>query len=124
MDREVPLARALLARAGFAGELRVSVLKGRQNYVCWRALRLQEPEAGHGPEERLAWTSLLLFALTDPEGDLDRFPLRPPLEGLDPDRWRSVLGRMVRVVRAETGCCSSSAWSRRSGSLVTRSTIS
>src|SRR5690606_4800305 len=37
MDREVPRALGALRRAGCESGFRVSVLKGRDNYVCWRA---------------------------------------------------------------------------------------
>ena len=59
--------------------LRVSVLKGRENYVCWRALLAALPADEEDGPAWLAWTQLMLFALGDLEGDLDRLSLRPPL---------------------------------------------
>ena len=109
MERDVPLALEVLRRAGVAGPIRVALLKGRPNYLCWRALRLQAPApAARGRQlESLAWTSLALFGLTDPDGDLDRFPRRPPL-GLG-QAWSAALDRLLRQARAESGCCSLSA---------------
>ena len=72
MDREVPIALQALRRAGVKSVARFSVLKGRENYLCWRALRLQVPEEDAQAEDWLAWTRLALFALIDGEGDLDR----------------------------------------------------
>ena len=112
MEREVPLALALLERAGVGDALDVSLLKGRQNYLCWRALRQQLPPAGEAPEDLLAWTILALFGLSDTEGDLDRLSPAAPLESLDKgsalggNGWRATLARFLRLVRAETGCCS------------------
>src|SRR5262249_98028 len=40
MDRELPRALAALAAAGISPAPRVSMLKGRENYLCWRALKL------------------------------------------------------------------------------------
>ncbi|MEM7518858.1 MAG: DEAD/DEAH box helicase, partial [Planctomycetota bacterium] len=65
MDREVPRALKALARAGHPGGARISMLKGRENYVCWRALKLEEPDADDEPEAWLAWISVVLFAAHD-----------------------------------------------------------
>jgi len=105
MDREVPRALAALARAGVDTGFRASVLKGRENYVCWRALRLAAPAADEGPEVWLAWTALALFTLSDPDGDLNRFPRRSPLGLADERRFRRVQVSLVRQTRARTGCC-------------------
>jgi ATP-dependent DNA helicase DinG len=108
-EREVPLAlECLKAAAGVEG-LRVAVLKGRENYLCWRALSLQARDGGDPPEELLAWTALALFALNDASGDLDRFSQRPPIGGLDPERYRRAAERMLRAVRSTTGCCTLSS---------------
>ncbi len=109
MEREVPLALALLRAAAGAQGIRVSALKGRQNYLCWRALTLQVPRAGDPPEEWLAWGALALFALRDPGGDLDGFSLRAPFVGPEPARARTALERLLRAVRCETGCCTLAA---------------
>jgi len=106
MERETPLALALLRAGAGARGIRVAVLKGRENYLCWRALCLQARGPGDPPEEQLAWSALALFALRDEEGDLDRFSLRGALPGLDPERWRRALERLLRASRCETGCCS------------------
>ena len=109
MDRDVPIARELLRRAGVASDevqLRVSVLKGRSNYLCWRALRLQSPMRGQPAVDTLAWLSLALFALGDPDGDLDRLSAQRPLSWLDERAWQRALEQTLRLVRAESGCCS------------------
>ncbi len=109
MDRDVPIARELLRRAGVAAgedELRISVLKGRNNYVCWRALRLQSPLPGMPPDDVLAWLTLALFATSDRDGDLDRLPRKSPLAGVDESTWRGALAPVLRLVRAESSCCS------------------
>ena len=105
LDREVPLARALLRKAGVTGELRVALLKGRQNYLCWRAVKLHAPERRDGIYEKVAWSMLAGFAVTDPEGDLDRLPRRAPLTLSDPARYRRALQRLVTQVRSQAGCC-------------------
>lgn len=105
MDREVPRALSMLARAGIATGTRVSVLKGRDNYVCWRALKLSVPDEDTA-ENWLAWTALALFALTDSEGELDRLPLRPPLPLESSEPFVRALQSFVKSVRAQTACCS------------------
>lgn len=105
MDREVPRALGALRRAGVPGDLRVSVLKGRENYLCWRSLKLHLPSEETGGEELLAWTQLALFALTDLEGDLDRLPRRPPLALESSRAWHGALEELLRQVRAASGCC-------------------
>lgn len=104
-DRELPRALSALARAGLPGGFRVAVLKGRENYVCWRALRSAGPDPLDGPETWLAWTRLALFALSDGDADLDRFPRRTPLRLDSPDAFDRQLAATLREVRARTGCC-------------------
>ncbi len=105
MDGEVPRALALLARAGVAESTRVSVLKGRENYVCFRALRSLAPELDDEAEAWLAWTQLALFALTDLESDLDRLPRQSPVRLASSTRYRARLTAAARNTRARTGCC-------------------
>lgn len=105
MERETPLALELLRAATGVQDVRVALLKGRENYLCWRALCLQAPNAGDAPEELLAWSALALFALRDECGDLDRFSTRVPLGGLEPEPYRRAAERLLRAVRSETGCC-------------------
>lgn len=106
MDGEVPTALAALARAGVPGPTRVSVLKGRENYLCYRALRSSPPDEEEDAEGWLAWTQLVLFALTDREGDLDRLPRQPPVRLTSAGEYRRRLGQAIGGVRARTGCCS------------------
>jgi len=105
MDREVPRALAALGRAGLAPGFRVATLKGREHSLCWRALRASSPGRHDEPETWLAWTSLALFALSDIDGDLDRFPQRPPVRPLSVGPWQKRLGGLLRHVRARAGCC-------------------
>ncbi len=113
MDRDVPLAREALAQAGVPPEeargVRVALLKGRANYLCWRALVHALPPPDARPEDALAWLVLALFALADREGDLDRFSGVSPLGSLDRAAWREAIQRALRLVRAESGCCSRDA---------------
>lgn len=105
MQREAPLALELLRRAAGVQGLRLTVLKGRENYLCWRALCLQERGRDDPVEEVLSWTVLLLFALNDETGDLDRFSARMPIGGLDGERYRRSAERLLRAARSESGCC-------------------
>jgi ATP-dependent DNA helicase DinG len=104
-DRDVPLARALLAGAGESEQPRVAVLKGRQNYVCGRALGANVPRPEDGTAAALGFAHLLAFALTSPDGDLDQLPpiARTPLGGLE--GAAAERARLVRAVRGRTGCC-------------------
>ncbi len=108
-ERETPLALECLRAATGAQGIRVAVLKGRENYLCWRALCLQAREGGDPADEQLAWSALALFALRDETGDLDRFSTRAPLAELDAERYRRACERLLRAVRSQTGCCAYSA---------------
>ncbi|MCA8980603.1 MAG: DEAD/DEAH box helicase [Planctomycetes bacterium] len=120
MEREVPRALGALRRAGVAGDMRVAMLKGRENYLCWRALKLAAPEPSAGADEWLAWTQLALFATSDVDGDLNRFPQRPPL-ALDSERsYHGALGDLVRASRAQTSCCRQSDDKRTCAAEVAR----
>ena len=105
MDREVPLALQALRRGGVESAARFCVLKGRENYLCWRALRLGLPEGDAPAEDWLAWTRLALFALIDGEGDLDRLPLAEPLPLADARAYRRTAADLVRQSRARSACC-------------------
>lgn len=103
---DVPMLRRALERIGSpAARARIHALKGRSNYVCWRSLMTAAPLESHDPEPWLAWSRLVLFALTDPDGDLDRFDARPPLGPLATERLEREQARLVRHVRAGGGCC-------------------
>jgi ATP-dependent DNA helicase DinG len=105
MEHDVPVALDVLARVGVRG-VRVSVLKGRRNYLCWRALLNQLPPADAPADELLAWLALALFGTSDRDGDLDRLSTRTPLPSVEPGEWRRRVQRLLRLVRADTGCCS------------------
>lgn len=105
MDREVPRALAALARAGRPGPWRVAILKGRENYLCWRALKAHVPD----DEDAAAWlafTATALFALVDLDGDVDRMPKRAPLALENASLYVRAHATLLRAVRARAGCCS------------------
>ncbi|MSR62994.1 MAG: hypothetical protein EXS08_11170 [Planctomycetes bacterium] len=108
-ERETPLALELLRQAAGASDIDVRVLKGRENYLCWRALCLQVPATEDASEEWLAWNALAQFALSDEDGDLDRFVARAPLGGQDSGSARAASERLVRATRSTTGCCAFAA---------------
>ncbi len=108
MEREVPLALRALACAGEPSGFRIAVLKGRENYLCWRSFLLALPEDDDSPEAFLGWASLLLFAVGDGEGDLDRFPLRSAIGLASETNFRRALEGLVRGVRARPVCCTHS----------------
>ncbi|MEZ6016093.1 MAG: ATP-dependent DNA helicase [Planctomycetota bacterium] len=120
MDREVPRALAALGRAGQAPGFRVATLKGREHSLCWRALRATSPGRHDEPETWLAWTALALFALSDVDGDLDRFPQRPPIRLTAASPWRARMGALLRQVRARAGCCSHADDRQRCAAEVSR----
>ena len=120
MEREVPRALSALARAGVAPGTRVGVLKGRDNYVCWRALKLAVPTEDEGGETWLAWSQLALFALTDLEADLDRMQLLPPIALEDEGGYQRALLALLRHSRAQVACCSASEDRATCGAEVAR----
>ncbi len=105
MDREVPLALELLRRSGSKVRPRIALLKGRRNYICWRALELQMPRVEDDALRRIAWTRLALFGLTDIEGDIDRIPRNTGLPFPSPVEFTRVMASLLRQCRAESGCC-------------------
>jgi ATP-dependent DNA helicase DinG len=105
MQREVGLALRALELVGAGGRPRVSVLKGRTNYLCWRALCAQAPEPMDGAAHWLAWTGLALFALGEAEGDLDRLDLHSAPVGAPQPDYGAEVERLLRAVRAQSGCC-------------------
>lgn len=107
VDNEVPRALSALAHAGLELVPRVTVVKGRTNYLCWRALRLHVPSEGDDAQSWLAWTSLMMFAFLDDDGDLDRFPTRSVLSASSRATHQRELDTLVRSVRAQIGCCRS-----------------
>lgn len=79
-ERDLP---ALLAALG--ERLPIARLKGKQNYLCPRALDLE----GGGEEERETLEALRAWAAGEAEGDLDRF--EPP----DPEAFRRLRARVA-----------------------------
>jgi len=65
-ERDLP---AVLAALGVS--LPVALLKGKQNYVCPRALEIA---SGEGADEEAALEALRAWAAAEESGDLDRFP--------------------------------------------------
>lgn len=126
-EREVPLALALLAKAGVKEAPRIVRLKGRRNYLCWRALVRQVPldfdegeDQQPDPARLLAWASLVAFGQASPDGDLDGFPVGLSLPLLGADLAMIARGNLLRSVRAESGCCSSGRDRSTCGSMVAR----
>jgi Rad3-related DNA helicase len=105
IDREVPRALEALGRVGLAPGLRVSMLKGRENYLCWRTLRMHVPTFDAPGEAWLAFSQVLAFALTSATGDLDRLPRRAPLKLEQGRGYRATLADLLRQVRGRTSCC-------------------
>ncbi len=106
MEREVPRALEALNRVGLSPGYRVSILKGREHSLCWRALRIHAPAEGDDPEVWLGWVALALFGQRDKDGDLDRFPRRPPVRLTSAAAYRQSLASLVTQVRGRSGCCS------------------
>ena len=104
-DRDLPVALALLEAVGVP-KPRVAVLKGRANYLCWRALVSLAPGPADTAARHLAWCHLLGFALTSSDGDIDRLPRG----GLELFGEVAALEREWELVRrsigARSGCCS------------------
>ncbi len=80
-ERDIPV---LLEALGIT--LPCARLKGKQNYLCPRALEVADAE---GAEEREQLEELKRWAARDDTGDLDRFPAS------DPEAWRRVRGRVA-----------------------------
>ncbi|MFT5198489.1 MAG: ATP-dependent DNA helicase DinG [Planctomycetota bacterium] len=108
MGGEVPRALRALARAGLTPAPRVTLLKGRENYLCWRSFQPLRPQKDDDAETWLAWTVLLTFALTQSDGDLDRLHTSPPLALTSSKPYRQALTRTIRAARARRGCCTRS----------------
>ena len=104
-ERDVPIALAMLERSGWRPMPRVALLKGRPNYLCWRALLAASPTPSDTAARWLAYSHLLAYALISPDGDLEQLP-RWDLgrfllaEGVDGE-----LEGLLRLVSAETACC-------------------
>jgi Rad3-related DNA helicase len=108
MGGEVPRALRALARAGLTPTPRVALLKGRENYLCWRSFQPLRPQKDDDGETWLAWTVLLTFALTQRDGDLDRLHTSPPLALTSSKPYRQALMNLTRSARARRGCCTRS----------------
>jgi Rad3-related DNA helicase len=80
-ERDVPM---LMERIGLS--VPVARLKGKQNYLCPKALEREDSAAA---EEREVLASLRTWAAADAEGDLDRF------ETSDPETFRHMRGRLA-----------------------------
>ena len=120
MEREVPRALEALASAGVGGGFRVSVLKGREHSICWRALRLHAPADSDPPEAWLAWIGLALFAMRDAEGDLDRFPRAAPVRVTSGTEYRRHLLTLLSHVHGQSGCCTDGRDKETCGAIVAR----
>ncbi|MCA9002332.1 MAG: hypothetical protein KDB61_10425, partial [Planctomycetes bacterium] len=105
MVREVPRALRALARAGLQPTPRVALLKGRENYLCWRSFQPLRPQKDDDAETWLAWAVVLTFAVTQRDGDLDRLSTTPPMGLTSSKPYRQALGQLLRSARARRGCC-------------------
>ncbi len=106
--RELPRALELLREAGLPAERtpRVTLLKGRANYVCGRALADVAPDSGGaGLAARATWLRLVLFWAEDFAADLDGFPVAPGLPAGHPVRAGRAAQAVVDSVRALPECC-------------------
>lgn len=120
MEREVPRALEALGRAGLTGGFRVSILKGREHSLCWRALRAHTPTETDEAETWIAWTALSLFGLRDIDGDLDRFPRRAPIRLTSTTGYRIQLQTLLAQAKARSGCCSQAEDRRTCAAAVAR----
>ncbi|MDA0666991.1 MAG: ATP-dependent DNA helicase [Planctomycetota bacterium] len=106
--REVPRALDLLEAAGLPrAELpKVSLLKGRANYICGRAILDAAPEPSSASMvARVTWLRLAMFYNEDPTADLDGFPLAPGMPCGNRAKMVSTASAMMNQVRALPNCC-------------------
>ena len=93
-ERDLP---ALLDALGLA--LPVALLKGKQNYLCPRALEIIDPD---GDDEIACVEALRIWSAGDTVGDLDRFPYAD----------NDVARRMRARVATDPGACTSATCRR------------
>ena len=106
--REVPRALKLLREAGFPEDRmpRVSLLKGRANYICGRAIREATQQPGTASPAAIAtWLRLALWYAEDPTADLDGFSPDPGLPTENRARLLRTARAGVSEVRSLPGCC-------------------
>lgn len=106
--REVPRAIDLLEAAGLprARLPKVSLLKGRANYICGRAILDAAPEPSAASlVARVTWLRLAMFYHEDATADLDGFPLTPGVPCGHRNRVVRTARAMVHQVRALPNCC-------------------
>ncbi|MDP6940706.1 MAG: ATP-dependent DNA helicase [Planctomycetota bacterium] len=106
--REIPRALELLKEAGLTDEQlpRVSMLKGRANYICGRAIRDAAPNSGSGSAVAHAtWLRLALFYCEDSSADLDGFPMDPGIPLGNPAKVVRTARRTMGTVRSIPQCC-------------------
>ena len=119
-ERELARCLDLLHQSGWAETPRVQLLKGRTNYLCSRMLVPLCPDRADPPEEHLAWYLMALFALEDPNGDLDRLIMRPPLFVPNAPRVREALQRLRNESACQPMCCTTRSEQSRCGASVAR----
>jgi ATP-dependent DNA helicase DinG len=106
--QEVPRAIALLHAAGLPPERtpRVSMLKGRSNYICGRAIGDAAPEPDGGSAvARATWLRLAIFYCEDSSADLDGFPIDSGVPLGNPARMIRAAHQVVQQVRSLPNCC-------------------
>ncbi len=104
-ERDVPIAMSMLERSGWRPMPRVALLKGRPNYLCWRALLAASPTPSDPGVRWLAYSHLLTFALLSSDGDLEQLPRRDVGQFLLASGVEEELESLLRLVSAETACC-------------------
>ncbi|MFN0206856.1 MAG: ATP-dependent DNA helicase [Planctomycetota bacterium] len=131
-DREYPRALLLLRKAGALkinmdntpelkdSQLRACVLKGRERYLCIRALEAAAPAEVDPPESWIAWTILALFALDDPSGDLDRVSRKLPFFFERKGKGEETIQLLIKDARCRLNCCERRADLRRCGAWAAR----
>ncbi|MCH2112431.1 MAG: hypothetical protein MK213_06195, partial [Planctomycetes bacterium] len=106
--REIPRALKLLQEAGlpFENLPRVSMLKGRNNFICGRAIRDTAPTTGSSSAvAHASWLRLALYYCEDPAADLDGFPADPGIPlGNSMSTMREARAA-INSVRAIPQCC-------------------
>lgn len=104
-ERELPRALEALREAGVEGEIRTSLLKGRQNYLCWAKLKSLAPTLDDSAEDFLAWWLLARYAVEEGSGDLDRFEPEIPVELPKAEKILERVQKLRRDAASGQECC-------------------
>ena len=105
---EVPRAVELLKECGLTDEQlpRISLLKGRNNYICGRAIIDTAPEPSAASSiARITWMRLAIFYCEDIAADLDGFPVSPGVPSANAPATLRQARAMINQTRALPACC-------------------